>query len=82
MPAAKAPDHATDAPAATGEEAKAERDMLDIMREHFASQPKMLVKTNADALVQINGYTFMVKAGEKVAVPEEIADMLEAGGYI
>jgi hypothetical protein len=72
----------TEVPTPTGEEKQKELDMMDIMREHFAAQPKILVKTKTDALVQVNGYTFLIKANDKVAVPEEIGDMLEVGGYI
>ena len=55
------------------------------MREHFARQKKVsvrILKEKGDAFVQVNGYTFIVQAGARVEVPEQIAQMLEDAEYI
>lgn len=56
--------------------------LKDKMRAHFAAQPKVTVKCNKDAWVQINGYSFAIRGGTKVQVPEQVAQHLENGGYI
>jgi hypothetical protein len=52
------------------------------MRDYFASQPKTSIKTRDDEWVQVNGYTFIIKKGERVDVPQDIANILEESGRI
>jgi hypothetical protein len=52
------------------------------MRDYYAKQPKVQVKCREDQWVQVNGYTFIIKGGEKVMVPKDIADVLEECGRI
>lgn len=52
------------------------------MRDYFASQPKVSIKTREDEWVQVNGYTFIIKKGERVDVPTDVAEMLEEAGRI
>lgn len=67
-------------------EDRAEHDsMLNRMRQYFAVQPRVRVrvpKEKGNVPVQINGYTFLIAAGEYVEVPRDVADALEAGNYI
>lgn len=72
-----------DTPIGDGPETIAHASMIDRMREHFAKQPKVQIrirKEDGDQTVQVNGYTFWIKAGEKVLVPEQIADILQEAG--
>ena len=41
------------------------------------AQPKVRVRLREDRQFMVNGYTFVVKGGEPVEVPEQIADMVE-----
>ena len=41
------------------------------------AQPKVRVRLHEDRQFVINGYTFIVKGGEPVNVPEQIAEMVE-----
>lgn len=62
------------------------------MRENtaklLAAQPKRTIKLRKGAnpkspnyeTVQINGYTFMIKLGEEVEVPEEVYNILTRAG--
>ena len=52
------------------------------MRDYFAAQKKVSIKTREDEWVQVNGYTFIIKKGERVDVPEDIARMLDEAGRI
>jgi len=52
------------------------------MKAYFASRPKVSIKTREDEWVQINGYTFIIKGGERVEVPQDVADILEETGRI
>lgn len=52
------------------------------MRDYYAAQPKVSIKTREDEWVQVNGYTFIIKKGERVDVPKDIADILEDAGRI
>lgn len=55
---------------------------LDQMRKYFEGQPKVTIKTREQEWVQINGYTFIIQAGERVEVPEDVAKILEDAGRI
>lgn len=54
----------------------------------LAKQPKKKVRLRADPnpkapnfeTVQINGYTYMIKKGEEVEVPEEVHEILVRSG--
>lgn len=58
--------------------------------ERIKSEKKVSVKIQKDPLnpkdgvvpVCINGYFYQIKRGEKVEVPETVADILENAGYI
>ena len=52
------------------------------MRDYYAAQPRVSVRPLNDEWVQVNGYTFIIKGGERVEVPRDIADMLEESGRI
>ena len=69
-------------PDATPAERQAEQDMQVRMREYFASQPKVSIKTREDQWVQVNGYTFIIKGGERVDVPEDVFKLLDEAGRI
>lgn len=77
MPAVKADDAAP-----TSEEERADKLNEDRMRDYFASRPKVAVKTREDEWVQVNGYTFIIKGGVRVEVPDDIANILEESGRI
>lgn len=57
---------------------------LDEMKKYFKTQPRVRVKVrnDGDVPVQINGYTFLVQSNVSVEVPQDVADLLEAAGYI
>lgn len=66
----------------TSKEEREDKHTADNMRAYFASRPKVSIKTKDDEWVQVNGYTFIIKKGERVEVPQDIADILEASGRI
>lgn len=61
---------------------KAEADLMTKMRDYFASQKKVTVKVREQAWVQVNGYTFIIEPDQRVEVPSDVADLLEARGLI
>lgn len=72
-----------DAPAgASGAESKELRSRFVRMREHFEKQKKVRVRVPENTFVQVNGFTFQIKGGEPMMVPEQIADMLMESGVI
>lgn len=67
------------------EERAQHESMLNVMRDYFAAQPKVRIrvpKEKGNVPVQVNGYTFLIAAGEYVEVPRDVADILEAAQYI
>ena len=64
----------------TSAEVRIDKFTEDTMRAYFASRPKVRIKTQQDEFVQVNGYTFIIKKGEYVEVPDDIAQMLEDSG--
>lgn len=57
----------------------------------LASQPKVKIRIPVDRLnpkdlapvpVCVNGYTYFIKRGETVSVPETVAQILEESGYM
>lgn len=56
----------------------------DLLRTEAAlkAQPKVTVKCHEDTHVQINGYSFYIKAKTKVQVPQQVAEILEEAGRI
>lgn len=57
------------------------------MRAIFASQPRRTIRISpelwgAETFVGINGYKFQIKNGERVSVPEQVAQLLEDMGRI
>lgn len=66
----------------TSEEQRQDAFTENTMRDYYAAQPKVSIKTREDEWVQVNGYTFIIKKGERVEVPKDIADILEESGRI
>lgn len=62
----------------------AQQSMLNVMRDKFAKEPRVRVKVHNDGpvSVQVNGYSFLIREGIAVEVPESVADLLDAAGYI
>lgn len=73
---------AGNAPGFDTETEKAAKMTENYMRDHYAKQEKVSIKCAEDQWVQVNGYTFIIKGGERVSVPKDIADILEASGRI
>lgn len=69
-------------PAVTSEDAVADKMTEDYMRDYYAKQEKVTIRTQEDEWVQVNGYTFIIKKGERVSVPKDIAQILEDAGRI
>jgi hypothetical protein len=67
---------------ATSAEERQDKFTENTMREYFASRPKVTIKTREDEWVQVNGYTFIIQAGQRVEVPQDVADILEEAGRI
>lgn len=63
-------------PGTAGQDDKDAQDMISYMRDYFAKQDKFPVRLKEDQWVQINGYTFIIKGGERVKVPEDVYNML------
>jgi hypothetical protein len=72
----------TSADKPTGAEEREDKNTEHRMRDYFASQPKVSIKTREDEWVQVNGYTYIIKKGERVEVPVDIANLLEESGRI
>lgn len=64
------------------EDAKADKMTENYMRDFYAKQDKVEVRTREDTWVQENGYTFIIKGGDKVKVPRNIAEILEESGRL
>lgn len=62
----------------------AQQSMLNVMRDKYASEPRVRVKVHNDGpvSVQVNGYSFLIREGIAVEVPESVAELLDAAGYI
>lgn len=58
--------------------------MLNVMRDKFKTEKRVRVKVKNDGPVpvQINGYSFLIMENVWVEVPESVADILDAAGYI
>jgi hypothetical protein len=61
---------------------KAAKMTENYMRDYYAKQEKVTIKCAEDQWVQVNGYTFIIKGGERVSVPKDIANLLEESGRI
>ena len=61
-----------------------QQSMLNVMRDKYAKEKRVRVKVKNDGPVsaQVNGYTFLIRENEWVEVPESIAELLDAAGYI
>lgn len=76
------------APAATGlvqtEAIVTQQSMLNVMRDKYAAEKRVRVKIHNDGpvTVQVNGYSFLIREGVAVEVPESVAEILDAAGYI
>lgn len=62
----------------------AQQSMLNVMRDKYAKEKRVRVKIHNDAPVpvQVNGYSFLIREGVAVEVPESVAQILEEAGYI
>lgn len=62
----------------------ARQSLLAKMRSKFAAEKRVRVKVHNDGpvTVQINGYTFLIREGVPVEVPESVAVLLDQAGYI
>ncbi len=62
----------------------AQDSMLNVMRDHYKTEKRVRVKVHSDrpVTVQVNGYSFLIREGVAVEVPESVADILDAAGYI
>lgn len=58
--------------------------MLNVMRDKYATEKRVRVKIHNDGpvQVQVNGYSFLIQDGVAVEVPESVAEILDAAGYI
>lgn len=61
-----------------------QQSMLNVMRDVYKAEPRVRVKVHNDGpvQVQVNGYSFLIREGVPVEVPESIAAILEDAGYI
>lgn len=63
--------------------------IANITKAHLDAQPKRKIRLPKSQnpkdpnfeTVQINGYTFIIKRGEDVEVPDEVAQILYRAGY-
>lgn len=71
-------------PAVQAQANAAHKSMLNTMRDKFAKEKRVRVKVHNDGpvTVQINGYTFLIREGVPVEVPESVATILDQAGYI
>lgn len=76
------PDNSANTPAPVSPEKRADEFTHNTMQDYFAKQKKISIKTRQDEWVQVNGYTYIVKGGERVEVPEDIAKLLDRAGKI
>lgn len=62
----------------------AQQSMLNVMRDKYAKEKRVRVKVHNDGpvQVQVNGYSFLIQDNVPVEVPESIAELLDAAGYI
>jgi hypothetical protein len=61
-----------------------QQSMLNVMRDKYAVEKRVPVKVHNDGpvQVQVNGYSFLIREGVKVEVPESVAAILDEAGYI
>lgn len=62
----------------------AQQSMLNVMRDKYAAERRVPVKVHNDGpvQVQVNGYSFLIREGVRVEVPESVAEILDEAGYI
>jgi len=79
-----APASAAPTPAVQTEAVVAQQSMLNVMRDKYKTEKRVRVKVHNDGpvSVQVNGYSFLIADGVPVEVPESVAELLEAAGYI
>jgi hypothetical protein len=73
---------ADDGPTVTAEEQRQRMSRLAVVKERLQAMPKVVVRVREDTPVIYNGYPFYLKGGERVKVPEVIAEILEQSGLI
>lgn len=71
-------------PAVTTEATVTQQSMLNVMRDKYAKEKRVPVKIHNDGpvSVQVNGYSFLIRENVRVEVPESVAEILDAAGYI
>jgi alanine racemase len=82
MATAKVPATASAVDETVEEDAKNDKMSIEYMRQHFAKQDRVSIKCAEDQWVQINNYTFAIKKGERVMVPQDVFDILDQAGRI
>ena len=62
----------------------AQQSMLNVMRDKYKAERRVKVKVHSDSpvSVQVNGYSFLIREGVSVEVPESVAEILDEAGYI
>lgn len=77
----KAPIMPRDEPSeASGADTALHRNIFQRTKAALEKQPKVWVRCQRDETVQINGYTYQIKGGERVQVPEQVAELLYEAG--
>lgn len=59
------------------DEKKATAGMFKAARDFLATQPKVKVRLNEDAVVIYNGYPFQIPGRKSVEVPKQIAEIID-----
>lgn len=61
-----------------------QQSMLNVMRDKYKAERRVAVKVHNDGpvSVQVNGYSFLIREGVRVEVPESVAEILDEAGYI
>lgn len=72
------------APAVQTDARVRQQSMIGVMREKYKAEKRVPVKIHNDGpvQVQVNGYSFLIREGVRVEVPESVAEILDAAGYI
>ena len=70
-------------PVLTGSETQDRISDYNAMVRHLKAQPTVRIKTpEHGAYVQINGWSWTLPGNTRLDVPEQVAELLEEGGYI
>lgn len=73
----------TNDPVATSSDEAARLNDYNAMVRHLKAQPKVRIRTPKDGCtVIINGWRWDMPGNQRLEVPEQVAELLEEGGYI